>query len=195
MLTETTVSTILTASIAGAGLIMAIYALITPLSRQIFKEKVRLLREKKKQFDKMKEEINSESSDKEFKRFKELASQIKAIRLFPRYLSVGVLLVFMGYMLTTFFALVWLVAIVKDAVTETVLALSFYLSTFGFLSVGIITIFDVYGAMKGEFEHLKKEKKEVEKAGRVIMQKYISADAIIKAGEEMKRKSKKNQQQ
>jgi len=98
MLSETTVSTILTASIAGAGLIIAIYALITPMARKIFEERVKLHRKKKKEFDKLMEKINEESSDKDFKRLKTVAKEIKGIKIFPNILA----LVFLQFLYVTF---------------------------------------------------------------------------------------------
>lgn len=168
MLTETLVSTILTASITGAGLLLAIYALITPISRKIFEERVKLLRKKKSEFDKLKEKISSESSDKDFERLKTLATEIKGIKMFPRYLGFGVLVVFSCYIFTTVFAFGWLMNPTQDIMKEYVMTFLFLISTFGFTVVGYFAITDVYRAMKGEFESLKKEQQEVEKVSKEI---------------------------
>ena len=171
MLTESFVSTILTASITGAGLILAIYALITPISSRIFEKRVELVRKKKKEFDKMKEKISSESSDKDFKRFKTLASEIRGIKAFPKYLGLGVSMVFFGYFLTALSSFFWF-TVPSDikGMYEPSILIFFFISTTGFFLVGIYAILDVYLAMKGEFEQVKKEQEEVEKDRRELEQ-------------------------
>ena len=166
MLTEIIVSSLLTASITGAGLIIAIYALITPLARRIFEYRLQLHHKKKKQFDKMREEINEESSDKDFKRLKTLAAEIKEIRIFPKYLGIGVLYVFSSYIFTAFFAMLWLQNPRQDWMIELMIVGGFLLSTLGFWFVGVFAIADVIKAMKGEFQQIKKQKEEVEKTSR-----------------------------
>lgn len=163
MLSETAVSTLLTASITGAGLILAIYALITPLSKKIFDDRVTLLRVKKKEFDRLKVKVSSDSSDKEFERLKKLASEIKKIKTFPKYLGIGVILVFMCYFVCIYACLSWLTFSDVGEMFEFWIVLSFLIATIGFSFVGIDAVFDVYWAMKGEFEEVKKEKEEVKK--------------------------------
>jgi len=163
MLNETVASTILTASITGAGLIIAIYALITPISSKIFRDRIESHRKLKEQFDKMKKEISSESSDKEFKRLKTLASEIKEIKTFPKYLGVGVVLVFFGYIFTAFFTVTWLTSPTRETLSEIPILFGFIFSTMAFMFVGFLAIYDVYQAMKGEFEQMKREKEEVER--------------------------------
>lgn len=171
MMTETLASTILQASITGAGLIIAIYALITPIARRIFEERVELHRKKKKQFDKIKEKINEESSDKDFKRLKTLAAEIKGIKIFPRYLGVGVIMVFSFYIITALYAVGWLMSpSLEEFGWDYTLVTLFIFSTFGFLGVGYSAIIDVYRAMRMEYEQLKKEKEEVEKVSKTLGQ-------------------------
>lgn len=163
MLTETTVSTILEASITGAGLIVAIYALITPISSKIFEKRFELLKEKRTDFDKLKKEITSESSKKDLKQLRTLASEIQKIRTFPKYLGFGVLAVFMLYILTVATAFNWFVYpnLYRDDTSEFILRNLFLVSTIGFLAVGGYAIIDVYRAMRQEFEQMKKQKDEV----------------------------------
>jgi hypothetical protein len=175
MSSETLASTILTASITGAGLIIAIYALITPITRKIFEEKVALMRKKKKQFDKLKIEIDSESSTKDFKQLKTLASEIKGVKMFPNYLGIGVFVVFSFYILTVALAFNWLIGDPATNPTGGITTLiSFAFSTIGFLVVGMLAIRDVHSAMKKEFEQLKKEKEEVEDVSKRF-ERYLEA--------------------
>ena len=59
MLSETVVSTLLATSITGAGLVLAVYALITPLSEKIFKERARKLEYLLEDFEKEKAKITA----------------------------------------------------------------------------------------------------------------------------------------
>jgi len=162
MMTETLASTILTASITGAGLILAIYALITPIARGIFEDRVKLLRKKRKQFDEMKAKISSESSDKEFKQFKTLSTEIKGMKIFPRYLGFGVLAVFSLYIITAFSAVGWLMnPSLDDFSRDFTLVMFFFVSTFGFLFVGSYAITDVLERRKRKMGKSKDEEFQV----------------------------------
>ena len=174
MLAETFVSTIIVASITGAGLMLAVYALITPISRKIFEKRVELLRKKKRAFDKMKTEIDPESSRKEFERLTNLASEIRGIKAFPKYLGVGVLIVFLGYLFTFALCFLWFgVSSTAKSTYEPTLLIFFFFSTIGFFLVGAFSIVDVHGAMKGEYEQLTKEQEKVEKDTESVLEKFI----------------------
>lgn len=165
MLDEAVASTILTASITGAGLVIAFYALITPISSKIFKERVELQRKMKEYFEKRKKEISFESSDKDFKQLKKLASEIKQTGTLPTYLGLGVLLVFSGYIFSAIFSLLWLTSVpqAREAFPEFIITMGFAMSTAGFFTLGFPAIADVHHAMKSEFEQMKKQREEVEK--------------------------------
>jgi hypothetical protein len=153
---------------------------------KIFEERVKLHEEKMKEFDKLKEKIDAESSKKEdFERLTTLSNEIKGIKIFPRYLSFGVLIVFVCYMFAVAFAFYRLTVSQPTTifVLEFLMVLFFGFSMFGFLIVGMYTIFDVYRAMMTEFEKVKKEKEEVEKASKTLTKKF-GVDAILKKSEE-----------
>jgi len=185
MLTESLASTILTASIAGAGLILAIYALITPISTKLFKERVKLLNEKKKQFDELKAKISSESSKEEFEKLKKLAREIKEIKTFPRYLGDGVLLVFLGYFVTSIFSALWL-SNPSDGTAEVLIPVLFYITTVGFFGVGFYAITDVYRTMRAEYEEIKSKKEEVEESYKTL-EKTLSMSFEVKKKTENKK--------
>lgn len=162
---EVLISAILTASITGAGLILAIYALITPISSRIFEKRLERLHKKKREFDKLKKKISSESSEQEFKRLKVLGWEIKEMKAFPRYLGIGVSVVFWLYIVTAFYALGSLLGSAEqDAMRETIIIILFIFSTIGFSVVGSYAIGDVYRTMKGEFEQVKEIKESVEES-------------------------------
>jgi hypothetical protein len=102
-ISEILLSTILTASIAGAGLIIAIYALIAQLRNRIFEKRLMLLGGKMKEFDESKEKITADESLQEFQRFRAKAVEIQSLKDFPTYLADGVKFVLTSYIITAFF--------------------------------------------------------------------------------------------
>lgn len=168
MLTETIASAILMASITGAGLVLTIYALITPISSKMFQKRIELLQKKKQKFDELKGKINSESSDKDFKQLKELRSEIREVKAFPKYLGVGILLVFVLYIITTLSSTLWLSTPSRHPIQELYVVGFFLAATFGFLAVGVVTVFDVSRTMIAEFEEMKKQQEEVEKVSKEL---------------------------
>lgn len=179
MLTETAVSAILEASITGAGLILAIYALITPISRRLFKEKVELRRKKKEEFDKIKKKISSSSSLNDFKRLETLASEIKKTRAFPRYLGVGVLTVFLGFGITAIVCAFWLL-IVETFSYEIMIIPFFMFSVVAFFMVGGYAMGDVFLTMRKEFERAEKEFEEIEKQEKEVEQVKKEYEAKVR---------------
>jgi Flp pilus assembly protein TadB len=150
MLNESILIMLVTASITGAGLILAVYALVTPISSKVFRKRIDLLREKKQKFDQLKKEISPESSDKDFKQLKELQSEIRKIRAFPSYLGAGIFLVFLFYVATALISAVWLFSPPQNLIAELEVVGMFIFSTFGFLVVGVYTIVDVFRMMNDE---------------------------------------------
>jgi len=162
MSAETLVSTIVTASITGAGLLIAIYALITPISSKILEKRVDLLKKKKEKFDKIKDRIDSESSKDDIDKLKTLATEIKEIKTFPRYLGPLVAIDLVLFTMNVLFGSIWLLSVVETQLYF--LVGLFVVAVFGFLAVCVYAIQDVYSAMQGEFEDLKKQKEAVEEA-------------------------------
>jgi len=178
MLTETMVLTILEVSITGAGLIMAIYALITPVVRSMFKERVELRKKKKEEFDKIKKKISSNSSDKDFKRLETLASEIKKIKAFPKYLGIGVSFVFSCFAISAILCVFWLLS--PTIAYEITLILLFLLSICGFFVVGIYAMSDVFLTIKREFDTARKEFEEIEKLEKEVEQVKKESEAKMR---------------
>ncbi|MEM2995621.1 MAG: hypothetical protein QXI91_06395 [Candidatus Bathyarchaeia archaeon] len=82
MLNEGCVSTIAQISITGAGLILAIYALVTPLSRRISEERARILERKIQEFEELRSHITPESSKTDIDNLKRLKVEIEKIKIF-----------------------------------------------------------------------------------------------------------------
>ena len=164
MLSETVVSTLLEASITGAGLVLAVYALITPMSEKIFKERARRLQHLIEEFEKEKNKITADASNKDFKRLKKLRDEIKEIRIFPRYLSIGILITFISFMLSVIVDGGWLAQpLNRTSENEFAIYTAFVVAIVLFLFVGILTIFEIFNTMRKEFEDVKKKQKEAKK--------------------------------
>jgi uncharacterized membrane protein (DUF485 family) len=127
MFTEAFVSILLEASLTGAGLILAIYALITPILDKIIKVRKELVAEKKEQFDSFAEKVKTERSDANMKQLNKLNDALKNLIPFPKFFGVGVLSVFMLYIFVSFFAVQWFMQpiVSKGVVTEDAMAIFF----------------------------------------------------------------------
>jgi uncharacterized membrane protein (DUF106 family) len=130
MFTEGFVSILLEASLTGAGLILAIYALISSILDKIIDVRKELIAEKKEQFDNFAEKIKTERSDANMKQLNKLNDALKELISFPNFLGVGVVLVFMLYLFVSFLAFQWFTQPinVKSLVTEDSLMVFFPLS-------------------------------------------------------------------
>jgi hypothetical protein len=157
MSSETVVSTFLVASITGAGLVLAIYALITPISQKIFKERENKLNGLLKEFEKEKKKITADSSKKEYDKLKNLGNEIKQYKFFPRYLGIGVLLTFFLFMLEAI--LDWFELF--EPTTQIAVGAFFIVGLISFLVIGTFTIAEIFDMMLGEFKEVNKKQKEV----------------------------------
>lgn len=169
MLPETA-HTLLTASIAGAGLTLTIYSIITPMARRIFSERVNLYRKKKEDFDRIKKKLDEESSEKDFEKLKRLAIEIKEIKMLPRYLNYAAL-AFIGYIATAIIDFLWLTNTSYYYLSDAVWFL-FLFSTLLFLSAGVDVIRDFRSVMKSEYESVKKEVQEVTVITKTLISKF-----------------------
>lgn len=166
MLSQEFVFVVLQASLTGAGLVLAIYALITPIANRLFKSRAEALAKVTKEIKKTSEEIDTKDTKdtkKKIARLTTLTEELSSKISFPTYLSLGILLTFVGYIASTLMCIQWLVN-PSAPITETIdhwLPAVFAASTIIFLLVGVTTITDTYRLLKKEFE---KTKEEIEKA-------------------------------
>ena len=164
MLSETTVSTILTAGITGAGVVLAIYTLVTPTLEKIIKMRRELLGGAISEFYELRQKIDDKSSNKDSKQLSKQLDKIKELRAFPRYLSSGVLLSFFCFCLSILFALEWLVAPKENNFQiELSLLVWFAAGLMSFVAIGGFTIIDITNSMKEEWKKLEKEEGEAGK--------------------------------
>ncbi len=155
MLPENLVLTIMSTSITGAGLVLAIYALIRPITQilekraESYKQSVTDLKEKSKSLGKR--------TDKELDEMKTIVDEIKEKKTPPYYTGLGILLPFLGYIASALFACLWVLDWNK-LIIDFGLPWLWGLSTFIFLMVGIVVIGDIYEVTKHEYDRLLRTK-------------------------------------
>ena len=163
MVSETVIAAIMAASVTGAGLVIAFYALIARMSDRIFSNRLDLLDKPRREIREITsnpESFNEENLDKTTKRLEELGNQVNSMKTYPRYLGLGVGLDFGFFLSTAIFALLWFTEIFRrSSMTDLLVSGTFLLAISTFLVVGIYGISDVDAAMNDNFSKLK-EKKE-----------------------------------
>jgi hypothetical protein len=199
MIPETLVSSILTASVTGAGLVIAFYALIAHMSDKIFERRFELLDEKNKEVEQIvssgegfKDENLKTTIDRleERKRaLEELSQEIDSIKTFPRYLGPIVAINFGVFLLTALFSLIWLFSSPENRanINDWVIPLLFSVSVGLFAIVGISGIGDAMGTMKDQFEKARKKKEKVKekiRRGPAEAQAHVELveEALVKIG-------------
>jgi uncharacterized membrane protein (DUF485 family) len=157
---ETLLSTVVQIGVTGAGLVLAIYALIIPLSRKMFSRRARDLHDDIQKFKDKCENLTPQAT-KQLKQLQDLADSIKETRRFPRYLTIGVLLVFMLYIALALFGSFALFNPINNTPqSDFIIAILFILATVSFMFLGGLTIGDISWTMKKEYEEIKKQIEE-----------------------------------
>ena len=165
MLSQDFVLTLLQTSVTGAGLVLAVYALIIPIASRLFKLRAETLTELKEEITKISEKLDTkdtEDTQKRISRLTTISEELSEKISFPDYLSWGILLTFIGYIASTLMCIQWLVN-PSAPITEHIdswLPPIFVATTIIFLIVGIVSINDIYSVMKREFEETKKKIEE-----------------------------------
>jgi Sec-independent protein translocase protein TatA len=157
MLEENLVLTLLQASITGAGLVLAVYALIIPLYKRIFGYRAEDVYETLQKFKEGAREADTLISPEKLSELKAKLTTIEEQRGFPTSLSWGMGITFFGYMVSALMSFFWVTAIDKPTWMDAWLPLAFVGSTVLFLLLGIASIQEISQTMKREFEDLKKE--------------------------------------
>jgi uncharacterized membrane protein len=159
MLEESIVLTLLEASVTGAGLVLAVYALIIPLSNKMFRYRIKEISEEVEELKKEAEKTQTSISQDDIKKFRNLLDDIETRKDVPSYLSLWTGLSFLLFVLSALMSLLWIVDILKSGM-DFWLPFTFFCSIILFLIVGLNGIRDINQTMKREFEQLKKEAKE-----------------------------------
>jgi len=159
VLSETTVSTILTASVTGAGLVLAVYTLIIPLSRRFFSYRAEEIQEEIQELKERVHETDARISQDELSELKSMLESIEERQAFPTYLGWGAGLTFFSYVVSTFLNFFWLIDYNKPT-ADSWIPFTFLVSTIFFLLLGLFSIKDISRTMKREFEDLKEKVEE-----------------------------------
>lgn len=171
VLSETLVSAWLEASITGAGLVLAIYALVTPIFKRIFKNRAKRRTVLFEEFEN-KRKIVKPDSDKDFERMTRLRKEIRQIGAFPKYLSIGTAIAFLSFIVSIFSDSYWLLNPNSNPQSELILFFIFSLGILSFAIVGILTTSEILLMMKDEFEDIKKKEEEEEQEIEELAKKY-----------------------
>jgi hypothetical protein len=163
---ETVIAALLGASITGAGLILAVYALITPLFEKLFKDRIARLQIATKEY---------ETKRSEWKKLKDpnqklvgafilagLDEEIGITKNFPKYLRYGVSLTFILFVFSVGLDATWLMGI-QHLIIEVALSLTFWVGLLSFGYVGVLTILEISHLMIKDFEVMKKQQEEAKK--------------------------------
>lgn len=181
MLDETLASIIVAGGITGAGLVLAVYALITPIFVKISKARKIEIEEKKKEFYNIQSKKTKESTKNDLKRQVELSYEINSLSKFPRFLRELVIVDFWLFLLTAALETVSLWANANgangyliigsitvntniDLMYNALVPFMFFFAIFIFGYIGLLAIFDVSSWMENEFKKAIADKKEIEKA-------------------------------
>jgi len=159
MLAQEFVLTLLQASITGAGLVLAVYALIIPLSRRFFSYRAEEINEELEGLKESIRETDTRISADELSELKAMVESIEERQGFPTYLSSGAGLTFFSYVVVTFLSFFWLIDYNRPT-ADYWLPFTFFVSTIFFLSLGLYSIKDISQTMKREFEDLKQKVEE-----------------------------------
>lgn len=157
MPTESTVIALLQSSVTGAGLVLAVYALVLPYASKILRARANILEHKISALQEAASSTSLKVSDAQIARIKKLTTDIEATKNFPSHLSAfGIGLAFLLYSLCSLMSLWWLLNWNKD-LFDTLLPIGFGIATAAFLVIGLYSIYDIHSLLVQEFESLKVE--------------------------------------
>jgi hypothetical protein len=168
MVSETLVTGIMTASVTGAGLIIAYYAFVASMSSEIFQRRADKLEKKHDEIRKIREDtqaFETETLDKTTKKLKDLSDEVNVTNTFPSYLGFSIFLDFVLFVVSAVLALNWLATdITVRGDSQWFLLEGVFLASMVILFfVGCSGIYEVYGVMKDRFEKLKKGKEDAQR--------------------------------
>ena len=159
MLSQELVLALLQASITGAGLVLAVYALIIPLSRRFFSFRAGEIHEELEELKERVRETDTRISANELSELKAMVESIKERQGFPAYLSSVAGATFFLYLASILMSVWWILEWNKPTF-DSWLPYAFGIATFLFLLIRIASFKDISQTMKREFEELKEKVEE-----------------------------------
>jgi hypothetical protein len=157
MLTESVATALLQASITGAGLVLAVYALVLPYANRILRARSLVVQRKMSDFKEAVNRADVTTPDKEMARFENLVTEIRNAGSLPTHLSAfGISLAFIFYDLAALMSLWWLLDWLKP-IFDFWSPVFFGIATIAFLGIGILSVKDIHTLLTEEFKALKKQ--------------------------------------
>jgi hypothetical protein len=163
MLADNIVTAVMAASVTGAGLVIAFYALLAHMSGKIFSTRFEQLDERRtqvKQIISNPDSFSETNLKKTTAKLKELEKQIHSMKAFPQYLGAGVIISFALFIVTSFISGVYLTGGRFEG-SDNVIMASFFVSLTIFAGVGIYGISDVNDSILVNFRKLRARKEEI----------------------------------
>jgi ABC-type multidrug transport system fused ATPase/permease subunit len=156
----------MTASVTGAGLVIAFYALLANMSDRIFERRIQRLEEKRQEFKNTVQDTqnlnisNLESTRAHARRLTSLTDEIEERGSFPSFLGPLVGFDFILFIITAFLAFYWLgIYEVDRTVPLGNLVIFVFIGSLASLGIsGVFGITEVYQTIRYRFEELKKQK-------------------------------------
>jgi hypothetical protein len=158
----------MTASITGAGLVIAYYAFVAAMADRIFQRRADKLEERHKkilEIRKIDEAFEPANLEKTTKAFQALTEDVKEIGSVPSYLGYAVFVDFALFSFSALAALNWLSvdAPLRNNNQWLLVGLLFLAAIAVLMFVGGSGIVEVYRTMQDRFEKLKQQKNDVQR--------------------------------
>jgi uncharacterized membrane protein len=160
MLTESLITSILQASLTGAGLVLAIYALILPISGRLFEMRKREIEHGVQAIKTKVEEIKGIPSLEKIEEIKKTAENLEEKATFPTYLGYGMALSFISFIITCCMSISWYDSRYMNCI-DNYLMNAFGISIIIFFIVGLLSIKDIYSILNLEYQTRKQLVEEI----------------------------------
>jgi hypothetical protein len=141
--------------------VLAVYALIIPVSHSIFEVLNSELKDKEREFEEKKKNLSTDSKSDEVKDLKDLIKEIDSIKNFPEYLLKIVMFSFILFFTSLLYDSMYLISPSPSESLGYILVGLFISAVCMFFIVGLFAIFNVYPSMKREFEGLTERQKNL----------------------------------
>ena len=158
-------STILTASIAAAGLLLVIYGIVIPITPKIAKTRLKGLRNAINNLrDSVTRLKDNNPEDIDMEELRGRLDSVEKIKKLPPYMSWILLATFLGYIISSILCIEWLIKAEPFGLSHTQVGTYcvwiFIISTISFGYIGSRFIWDMFNIIKKDFEQIKEEEKE-----------------------------------
>jgi uncharacterized membrane protein (DUF106 family) len=164
MVSETVVSALLEASLTGMGLVLAVYALITPISKQILKQRAKKLDDEIKRFNEDHSKLTVDSPEADWKKLRDKQKEINKIKVLPWSFGLGIFVAFTFFSVAFIVSMFWLGSEIYHTFSIEFCIFLFCASGWiSFAFVGISIIAEIVDSLTNEFEDIKKKQKTVKK--------------------------------